>query len=129
MEIEFDKYDTFILKWNIQYPYDRRWRKKYNVSFGSEQHLTTSHIDMAFDLREDDLFKRLQEQAEDNDLKNLKTEKDDSLLKLAQGMKFLAGGENQEGKVITPTKKEILRDYDELDLDKFDEMLKSNIDA
>lgn len=48
----------FILKWNDDFPLDHWWRKKYNVSFNSEKHRSTSHLDMYFDWLEDKMFEQ-----------------------------------------------------------------------
>jgi len=48
--------EDLILEWNMRFPYDRKWRKKYNVPFGSEKHLQMSQIDIYFDLKEDKVF-------------------------------------------------------------------------
>lgn len=52
----------FILEWNIRFKYDRIWRKKYNIPFGSEQHRNISQIDIYLDLLEDRTFAELEEQ-------------------------------------------------------------------
>lgn len=49
-----------ILQWNLRFRYDRRWRKKYNLAFGSKEHLEANQIDIFFDLLEDRLFERLE---------------------------------------------------------------------
>ena len=54
----------FIIKWNNCYPKDRRWRKKYNVSFGSKEHREISQIDIYLDALEDTLFNKYIEQHE-----------------------------------------------------------------
>jgi len=53
----------FIEDWNIKYPYDRWWRKKYNIPFGSKLHREQSHVDMVLEYREDQYFKSLSDQA------------------------------------------------------------------
>lgn len=50
--------NEFIKEWNIKYPYDYWWRKKYNIPFGSEAHKSMSHINMAFEYKEEIYFKR-----------------------------------------------------------------------
>lgn len=54
--------DELIIQWNIQYRYDRRWRKKYNIPFGSKEHLEASQIDIYFDIKEDILFEKLEKE-------------------------------------------------------------------
>ena len=48
----------FLIKWNNNYPFDRRFRKKYNIAFNSEEHKDICQIDVVFDLMEDDLFEQ-----------------------------------------------------------------------
>ncbi len=50
----------FLIKWNLKFKYDRQWRKKYSIAFGSEQHLKMSQIDIYNDLLEDRMFKKLE---------------------------------------------------------------------
>lgn len=54
--------ETLILNWNSRFPFDRQWRKKYNVPFGSQQHLDTDFINMKFDLAEDAVFERFKKE-------------------------------------------------------------------
>lgn len=51
--------EDFLFDWNLRFKYDRRWRKKYNIPFGSEQHLKANQIDIYLDLKEDRLFDKL----------------------------------------------------------------------
>lgn len=55
-QIPKEKLDDFLVEWNLKFRCDRIYRKKYNIPFGSEQHLECNHIDMWLDLREDELF-------------------------------------------------------------------------
>ena len=48
-----------IIEWNVRFPYDRRWRKKYNIAFNSPNHKESSFLDQLFDLEEDKLFDKL----------------------------------------------------------------------
>lgn len=48
-----------IIDWNIKFPYDRAWRKKYNIPFNSSDHMGISFLDQIFDLEEDKLFEEL----------------------------------------------------------------------
>lgn len=59
--------DKFIEEWNIKYPYDRWWRRKYNVPFGSEQHRNMRIIDMAVQYYEDIFFEKLNKKAQDEE--------------------------------------------------------------
>lgn len=48
-----------IISWNVEFPFDRIWRKKYSILFGSKQHLEANFIDMCFQLREELLYERM----------------------------------------------------------------------
>lgn len=48
-----------IIKWNIDFPVDRIWRKKHNLAFNSSGHREVSFLDMLFDIEEDKLFEEL----------------------------------------------------------------------
>jgi len=50
--------DSFLLFWNNKFKYDRTWRKKHNIAFGSEEHLKANQIDIYLDIREDLLAKK-----------------------------------------------------------------------
>lgn len=48
-----------IIRWNINFPIDRIWRKKYNLAFNSSGHREVSFLDQLFDIEEDKLFEEL----------------------------------------------------------------------
>lgn len=48
-----------IIKWNIDFPFDRAWRKKYNLSYNGLEHREISFLDQLFDVEEDKLFEEL----------------------------------------------------------------------
>lgn len=56
----------FIINWNLRFKYDRKFRKKYNIPFGSEEHLKLNQIDIYIDLLEDRLFEKLEKEFVDN---------------------------------------------------------------
>lgn len=56
---------TLIVEWNLKYKYDRAWRLKYRIPFGSQKHLEVSQIDMMFDVLEDKVFEELQKEYEE----------------------------------------------------------------
>lgn len=41
-----------IESWNVKFPFDLKWRKKYNIPFGSETHRNMSLFDIKFDIQE-----------------------------------------------------------------------------
>lgn len=62
--------DDFIVEWNRRYPIDFLWRKKFGVRFGSPEHLATSHLNMAIEIREETLlnsFRKQRERANDEE--------------------------------------------------------------
>jgi hypothetical protein len=48
-----------IISWNVKFPMDRVWRKKYVIPFNSIAHQESNFIDQLFDLEEDKLFEEL----------------------------------------------------------------------
>ncbi len=61
---DFDVEDlsNFILKWNIDFPIDRWWRKTHSVSFNSQHHREITFIDMFCEWKEDSLYKEIGEE-------------------------------------------------------------------
>lgn len=55
-----EQFKSFIVAWNIRFKYDRLWRKKYNIPFGSEQHLKANQIDIYIDMYEDKVIQDIQ---------------------------------------------------------------------
>lgn len=55
----------FLISWSVKFPKDRIFRKKYNIPFGSEQHLNMSQIDIYLDILEDELIKKYSKQYHD----------------------------------------------------------------
>lgn len=93
-----------VIQWNNKYPYDYLWRKKYNIPFGSEQHLKTSHVDMCFDMIEEDYIR--------NKIKE-KRDEDDFMLD------SITIGDKSKDKVIKMAKKEVDEEFDNIDLTKY----------
>lgn len=46
----------FLIDWNNQFPFDRLYRQKYNIGFGSKEHRELCQIDIYHDILEDKLF-------------------------------------------------------------------------
>lgn len=101
----------FIEQWNGKYPYDRWWRKKYNIPFGSKIHKETSHIDMAIEYKEDIYFKLLNDR---KDFDELKTDKR-SLISEIVALK-------QRNSNRAPSKEEVDKDFNDLNLSDFDDI-------
>jgi hypothetical protein len=99
----------FIIDWNNKYPYDRWWRKKYNISFGSEDHKRASFVNMSIEYKEDIYFKKLSEEDEIDDFerevdKMIGSNKEDQI---------------GDKKVVKMTKKELDKEFEDIDLDDF----------
>lgn len=58
MNINKDVLSSFILHWNGRFKWDRIWRKKYNIPFGSDLHRNITQIEIYFDILEDQLFEK-----------------------------------------------------------------------
>ncbi len=101
----------FIEEWNGKYPYDRWWRKKYNIPFGSKIHKETSHIDMAVEYKEDIYFKLLNDRKDFDELKTDKRSLISEIVALKHG-----------NSVRKPSKKEIDKDFEDLNLSDFDDL-------
>lgn len=56
----FDEFLYLILKWNVDFPIDRWWRKTHSVAFNSERHRESSFIDMLIEWEEDRLFEKIE---------------------------------------------------------------------
>lgn len=57
--------EDFIIKWNVKFPADRWWRKKYNIPLFSESHLQQSQIYISLEYIEDQFFKDVYEKIEE----------------------------------------------------------------
>lgn len=54
-----DDVKDYIFSWNLRFPYDRLWRKKYNFAFNSSDHRESNFLDQLFDIKEDELFEEM----------------------------------------------------------------------
>lgn len=48
--------EELMIKWANMFPYDRIYRKKYNIAFGSQEHRKINQIDVYLDALEDTLY-------------------------------------------------------------------------
>lgn len=64
---KYKRIDIDILEWNSKHPYDYRWRKKYNIPFGSKEHKGISVIDQYFDIREEELLEQLKKEEKERE--------------------------------------------------------------
>lgn len=98
----------FISSWNFKYPYDYLWRKKYNVAFGSKQHLEMSHVDMVIDLYEEHL---IQDWADE-----YQRMKDESAFSELSRQDEASGKE-----VVKMSKKEVDKAYDDINIEDYND--------
>lgn len=91
-----------MLQWNLRYPFDRWWRNKHEIPFGSITHRETTLLQMVFELREDMYFRRLAKEAVE--------EPDDEL-----ASEMLPDGRE----MVKMTAKEVDEEYDNLNLQDF----------
>ena len=59
--LSFDALKELVLKWNIDFPIDRWWRKTHSVAFNSKRHREVSFIDMFIEWEEEVLFLELRD--------------------------------------------------------------------
>lgn len=59
------KIRDFITKWDSEHPIDFWYRRKFNIPFGSPEHLATTFIDQQIWHEEQELVKRITERPED----------------------------------------------------------------
>jgi hypothetical protein len=88
-----ERTDDFLFKWH-KFPIDYWWRKKYKVAFGSAQHREMSLIDMFIEYKEEVNMLKLKKQLEKE--------------------------EEQNPNAVPISQEEIDDDYENLDLDSFD---------
>ena len=110
-----NKVEDFISIWNLQYPYDYIWRKKYNVPFGSEKHLCMNHIDMLIDLAEDAQIKRMIDESDANELEEMSSGID-LRNKLTSSKQVIPTKQ-----VVKMSKEEIDDEFKNLDISKFND--------
>lgn len=60
-QLSLKELKAFVIKWNNQFPIDRWFRQKYNISFGSEEHRKVNLLDMLIEYEEDSLFRIIPE--------------------------------------------------------------------
>ena len=88
-ELGFTKedFERFIYEWNINYPIDRYYRKKYNLRFNSPDHRVSNFIDMAFEYFEDKIYEFKKEHETGDYLKERKGKElsDEEMIALFNG--------------------------------------------
>lgn len=73
--------EQFILEWNSRFKYDRLWRKKYKIAFGSKEHLEANQIDIYIDILEDKLAAKIKNDLEQKEIDKKDFEKTGKILK------------------------------------------------
>lgn len=103
-----NRISVFIIEWT-KFPIDLWWRKKYNVPFGSKAHREMNFIDMAIDYQETLYWNKAVNEIPMR--RELQDEEDfiDSQLDA-----------NNE-RVVKMSQEEIDEDYENIDLEKFNE--------
>ena len=105
----------FIVEWNNKYPYDRWWRSKYNIPFGSKQHKETNFISMKIEYQEDLLFQKIKKEIEDNSEESLSEKEVDRMI--GSSPEATINGK----KIVKMSNKEVDNEFDDLNLDDFDD--------
>lgn len=105
----------FIIDWNVKYPIDYAWRKKYNIPFGSPEHLTMDFISMKFDLEEQNLW---EEVLGDNPQEFREVIKDSDIDKCGEEITKDAPDRDESRGM---TKKEIDEAFDNINLDDYND--------
>lgn len=59
-----DDIRDYIINWNIRFPVDRWWRKKYNIALNSVSHRESSFLDQLIEYEEDKFFNEFENQEE-----------------------------------------------------------------
>ena len=77
----------FVKKWNIDFPLDRWYRKKFNIKWGSDEHRETTLFSIHFEYQEETIFNRVREEIEKEEKKE----------KYTPGDWFNTEGEDIEG--------------------------------
>lgn len=99
---------TDIKVWNIRFPFDLTWRRKYGIPFGSKDHKDMCLFDIKFDVEEDNLINKIVVETM-NDKKNKEAGKNEKQLLKNRVRKKLI-------------KEEIDEAFEELDLDSFNNL-------
>lgn len=61
-QISVENLEEFLIDWNLKFKFDRLYRKKYNIPFGSKAHLEANQVDIYLDILEDKMMNRLQKE-------------------------------------------------------------------
>jgi len=61
--LTLDEVNEVIAKWNLEYPLDHWYRKKYNIPFNSKKHREANIQDIYFEYMEEKLYSSIYEKA------------------------------------------------------------------
>lgn len=53
-----DQAEKFLIRWNNENPFDKWWRDKHSIPFGSKKHLEIDDISQTLEYYEDKLFEK-----------------------------------------------------------------------
>lgn len=59
-----NEHREFMIQWNLKFPLDRWYRKKYGIPFMSKQHRESSFLDIRREWEEDRLYEELKNATE-----------------------------------------------------------------
>ena len=104
LDLDLNNLEDFFIYWNSLFPFDRSYRKKYNIGFLSKEHLNLNQIEIALDALEDDFFISL---VEERKALHEKREKFDK-------------GEWLNSKIEAYNEEELSNMLDKVNLDNFD---------
>jgi len=104
----------FIIDWNRKYPIDRYIRKKYNILFGSPEHRALNFIDMSIEFKEDIIIKHQEEEIE--------RIKEQDWYNEGLPIERQIGRAKEGQKVVKMSKKELDKEFEDLDLSKFNDI-------
>ena len=99
-----------VINWNNAHPVDYWWRQHRGVAFGSSDHRQMTFIDMAFEYVEFVEFRIM-------DIQRKLKEKREADIKTNELFTQVAPGKE----VVAMSKKDIAAEYDNLDLDQFND--------
>ena len=55
---------NYIISWNLRFPVDRWWRKKFTIAFNSLDHRESSFLDQLIEYEEEKFFEEIIHQEE-----------------------------------------------------------------
>lgn len=101
---------NLVIDWNMKYPVDHWWRKHYKIPFGSPEHRQMTFLDMAFEYIEYVEFRII-------DIQRKLKDKREADIKTNELFSQVSPGKE----IVPMSKKEISAEYDNLDLDQFND--------